>query len=82
MIPQWIVAVLNRELPELTGGERDRVATALADAIPGESIVTAIAGSTATVLKQRCLADDGGLSKEIARNSAATVVFALAGWSE
>lgn len=82
MIPQWIVDVLDRELPNLNGGDRDRVAAALAESIPGEPIVEAIASSTETVLKQRGLANDGGLSREIARNSAATVVFTLAGLCE
>lgn len=82
-IPPWIALVLDRELPNLTGGERDRIASALIDNIPGNAVSAAIAESTATVLAQRGLADaDGSLARECGRNAAQTVLFSLSGWCE
>lgn len=82
-IPPWIALVLDRELPDLTGGQRDRIASALIDNIPGRPIAAAIADSTATVLAQRGIKDaDGSLSREVGNNSSQTVLFALSGWSE
>ncbi|MDQ3295102.1 MAG: hypothetical protein M3619_00770 [Myxococcota bacterium] len=78
MIARWIVDVLDRELPNLTGAERDRIAEALDEALPTNAIVDAIASSAQAVLTQRNIRDGAGdVAREIANNSAQTVVFAL-----
>lgn len=83
MIPAWIVEVLDRELPNLTGGDRDRIAEAIYEAAVSNpnvknAIVTAITNSASTVLTQRGIADGAkSVSREIGRNCAQTVVFAL-----
>ncbi len=83
MLPKWIVDVLDRELPNLKGGERDRVAEALYEAAVGSkplqaAITEAIANSAKTVLEQHAIRDgDGFLAGEVARKSTQTVLFAL-----
>ena len=39
MIPPWIVAVLDRELPDMLGGQRDKIAEAIYEAMPLHSLV-------------------------------------------
>lgn len=78
MIAPWLVTVLDRELPDLAGGERDRIAQAIVDALPAQMIATAIRDSTTAVLIQRNVLDRSGeLARELSNNSAQTVIFAL-----
>ncbi len=84
MIPRWIVEVFNRELPNMKGGERDRLAEALCEAAAGSpalqsAIISAIRISAREVLKSRHIQDGrGDIAGEVARNAATNVIHALA----
>ncbi len=78
MIPPWMISVLDRELPDLKGSERDRIAEALTEAIPRVAIATAIAESAHAVLTHRNIRDGAGdVAREIGTHAGQTVVFAL-----
>ena len=83
MTAAWIMLAIDRALPNLTGGERDRVAREVLESIPPEPIALAIRESCATVLKQRGIRDEGGeMSREIGNNAGQSVLFTLAGFDE
>lgn len=80
MIPPWLVAVLDDELPNVVGAERERIAERIVEAIPGRAIAKVIATSAQAVLATRKIRDDGGdLCREIGNNAAQTVLVTLAG---
>lgn len=83
MTAAWIMLAIDRALPNLTGGERDRVAREVIDSIPPEPIALAIRESTSTVLKQRGIRDEGGeLAREVGNNAGQAVLFSLSGFDE
>ncbi len=79
MIPAWLVAVLDRELPNHTGGERDRLAFAIVAAIPRDRIATAIRDAAVGTLASRNILDHGAsVSRELGVQASDTVLRALA----
>jgi hypothetical protein len=81
VIPKWIVDVLDKELPNLTGGERDRLAEALYEAAFAnlkQPIIDAIKVAATNVLESRAVRDrKSDVASEIARNCAGNVLAAM-----
>ena len=77
MSPRWILAVLERELPELDRDARVRLARALTNALPGHAIASAIAQSPNVVLAERQIGDPDRLAREVGNNAAQGVLAAL-----
>lgn len=72
----WILDLLDRELPGITGAYRDRLAEAIALALPGPVIAEAIRSSAECVLRERGTPDPK-LAREIGNNAAQSVLHAL-----
>jgi hypothetical protein len=81
MIPRWLVDVLDRELPSMTGGQRDELAAKVLEALPVELIDRAIAESAEIQLRAHgiALGDREAMVRDVAGNAAMSVVGALAG---
>lgn len=76
MIPPWLVAVLDRELPRYTGAERDRIATAIIDSLPLQPIAQAITTEASRTFERRNIRDAAGDMARHIGNSAAQAVLA------
>ena len=80
MTPPWLLLAFDDALPDLVGADRDRLAARVLDHIPADLLAVAIAESAKTVLEQRNIKDGAGdLSREIGRNAAQRVLYALEG---
>lgn len=74
----WLTDVLDRELADMLGGDRDRLADAILDALPIERIGEAIAESAKQQLRCYVASDERAyVAKDIAGNAALAVVGVL-----
>jgi len=74
----WLTDVLERELADKLGAERDRIADAILDALPIERIGHVIAEATAAQLRGQVPIEDlEWLPRDVAGNAAMAVVGAL-----
>lgn len=84
MIPRWLDNVIADHASDgegalINNAAAERFAENVVAAIPKHVIVAAIESAAAAVLKQRGIADPNlEVSRELARNSAATVLLMLA----
>jgi hypothetical protein len=77
-IPPWLVLALDDICPEMTGGQRDRLAEQIIERLPRKAIARAIADSAKAVLGTRNVRDEAGdMSREIGNNAAQCVCVAL-----
>lgn len=78
MIPVWLSLVLDRLLPEKTGGERDELARAIVAAIPQSVVERAIVLAAIPALADRGITDGAGdLARSIGRRAAESVAIEL-----
>lgn len=78
---RWLLDVLDRELVDMIGAERDALATKILDALPVELIGKAIEEAAAGQLRANGLTteeDRAVIARDIAGNAAMAVVGALA----
>lgn len=69
-----MIDVLDRELPELTGADRDRLAKRIADAVPVDLVAGVIAKAAATQLRAHGVRDpDDVIAVDIASQAAMCV---------
>ncbi len=78
MSKTWILDVLDRELPDLVGAERDRLAEKIVDAMPLLPIAAAICSAAYTQMRVRgedvkCIE----LARDIGNNAAMSVLEVL-----
>jgi hypothetical protein len=76
----WLTDVLDRELADMLGGDRDRLADAILDALPIERIGLAISNTAFQQLRAWgvCASDERSfVAKDIAGNAALAVVGVL-----
>lgn len=79
MIPAWLSLVLDRMLPDLTGGQRDEMARAIVAAIPLSVLELAVARAAAPLLHAAGAVPTsvGELARRIARDAAPQIAVAL-----
>lgn len=74
----WLIDILDRELPELTGAVRDELARKIIDALPLTPIAAAICSSAYTQLRVRGHDETSiEIARDIANNAAMSVVHVL-----
>lgn len=74
----WLTDVLDRELADFVGSKRDRIADAILDALPLETIARTIAEVAHHQLRGAVAASEIGIvSRDVAGNAAMAVVCVL-----
>ncbi len=74
---KWLVDVLDEALPELTGGDRDKLARAILEALPKDVIATAIADACHSSLQYRAIRDGARDVSQFIGDNAAQAVIAM-----
>jgi hypothetical protein len=80
-MPVWLIEVLDRELPELRGAARDRLATLIVEAIDVTTVSRAIKEAAERQLRANGIADPhvGEIALDISGNASMAVIGALGG---
>lgn len=74
----WLIDLLDRELPGLTGGKRDELARKIVEELPLIAIAAAICSSAYTQLRVRGHDETSiAIARDIANNAAMAVVAVL-----
>lgn len=73
----WLLDVLDRELADKVGAERDRIADAVLEALPVDVIAATIAATAQNQLRYHCMRPDE--ARRAARDVAANAAMAVAG---